>query len=428
MKPASVLFVSQHDPDPVGDGGNHRAYQVCRDLAAAAGDGRVVVVSWSRWRRSQPLPGVAQAPAGLRAGLRRRGQQYAPARAAARIVRSLRRRISRLHERLPFLTAGHPVDLLAGRGTVGRTFFSWEFAAHYQAIAERAQQPAVCIIEHASFAQLVPINRRLGIPTVSCTQNLEAFDTGAPIAAGDGRKVYLSAIEFADEYSLLAQCAAHLFISKAEAAIFGGLGLPSRYYPYLPVGDVRAALMRVRAARTRGPIEPGLLLMLGSAGHDTTRQAFAWFIEHAGRAGLPEGVRVVVGGTETDKLLPPGTTVPGLEMRGWLQQDELDGLMARAQAVLVPQMIGFGALTRLPELACAGIPTIVSRHPCYAIEPPPGLLVVEDDWEAWQAGMRYMLSNRIDCPTSDYEAWERRQESPLARAIDDVLKEDARAA
>ena len=63
--------------------------------------------------------------------------------------------------------------------------------------------------------------------------------------------------------------------------------------------------------------------------------------------GLPAGVRVVAVGGDTDKLLPSGTSVRGLELRGWLEQVELDALLARAAAAVIPQRLGFGALTRL---------------------------------------------------------------------------------
>src|SRR5690349_19999820 len=99
----------------------------------------------------------------------------------------------------------------------------------------------------------------------------------------------------------------------------------------------------------------------------------SWFAQAATGYGLPPGIRVVAVGLGTDKLLSPGQTPPGLELRGWLAQSELDVLLARAAAGVIPQRLGFVALTRLPELACAGVPVIRFSHPTYALNPTPGL-------------------------------------------------------
>jgi hypothetical protein len=127
-----------------------------------------------------------------------------------------------------------------------------------------------------------------------------------------------------------------------------------------------------------------------------------------------------VGGSKTDKLLAPGVTVPGLECRGRLPQEELDRLLVAAQAVLVPQFRGFGALTRLPEMACAGIPTLTSRHPTFALDVPPGVHIVEDGWEAWCAAMAsFVWSDPSAVPNGEpYEGWEQAQSRTLTTLLD----------
>lgn len=392
---ASVIFVARSIPSDIGHGGRHRAYQVLRDLERVVGGRRVTVISWYQWRQSHP----AQAPHPNR---------------LIRVAGSMRRRLA--------LCLENPYKLLA------HTFFSTgdlstpEFLEEYERIVRDTPGPAVCIIGDVRFADLLQINLRRGIPTISCIQNLESFDNSV-LDHQQKWGVYATAIDFANEFRVLAQCAERLFISKVETALASGLGLSARYYPYLPVGAIRQRLEMVRQKRSGANIEPGLFLMLGSAVHYTTRESFAWFVQNVQSYGLPDGVRVIVGGEQTDGLLPPGSSVPGLELRGWMDQDDLDRLMIQAQAVLAPQRCGFGALTRLPEMSCAGVPVMASRHATYAMDPTPGLVAVEDDWGAWHAKMAEFAKNKICAPIGDYGEWEATQPRTLEAVVKRMLKE-----
>ena len=134
--------------------------------------------------------------------------------------------------------------------------------------------------------------------------------------------MYSKFIDLANELGIFTQCTERLFISKVETGLVNGLGVTARYYPYLPVGDIRARLDLVQYERLKGNIEPGLFLIMGTAGHDTTRASFEWFVQNAQAHGLPTGVKIVVVGLDTEKLLPPGVVIPGLECRGWVEQNE----------------------------------------------------------------------------------------------------------
>ena len=385
-----VIYVARSIPSDIGHGGQHRAYQVLHDLERTVGSCQVTVISWRQWRQSQPV----QAPHPNR---------------LIRVAARIRRRLA--------LCLENPYKLLANTFFTIGYFSTPGFLEDYERIVRDTPSPAVCIIDDVRFASLLPINLRHGISTISCIQNLESLDNSA---LDHKRKwgIYTTATDFANEFRVLAQCVERLFISKVETALTSGLGLSARYYPYLPVGTIRQCLEIIRRKRSRANIEPGLFLMLGSAVHLTTRESFAWFVRNLQSHGLPDGVRLIVGGERTDRLLPPGSSVPGLELRGWLEQDELDRLLVQAQVVLAPQRSGFGALTRLPELSCAGVPVIASRHSTYAIDPTPGLVAVEDDWGAWYAKMAEFAKNRICAPLGDYNDWEATQ----PRTLEEVLK------
>jgi hypothetical protein len=332
--------------------------------------------------------------------------------------------------RRAYLTVEHPVDLLAGTGRTLQVYSSPAFEEHYRELVQKVAEPAVCVIEHAAFTQLLDTNLEYNIPTIACIANIESFDRTSPLSSHSRRKGYLAALDFADEFRALALCDERLFLSKVEAGLIGGLGLSANYYPYLPVGAIRRGLEKVRMVRSKEGVGSGLFLMLGSGQHSTTWESLSWFVQNARRHGLPSGVRVVVGGLLTDTLLGSGPPPPGLELRGWLDQDELDRLLSCVQAVLIPQSMGFGALTRLPEFACAGIPVAVSRHPTYAIDPPPGLTVVDDHWDAWYGTVQQMANQTIHVEEREYSAWEEKQANSLRPVVSKLLsrKSGARTA
>jgi hypothetical protein len=198
--------------------------------------------------------------------------------------------------------------------------------------------------------------------------------------------------------------------------LVSGLGLKVLYYPYLPVGAIRTRLLAIAQQRGQTPPDPHLFVMLGSAMHGTTKRAFDQFLQQIDQQGLPDKVRLVLVGTDTEKLAIPKSQ--NIESRGWLDQNDLDQLLISARAVLIPQFSGFGAVTRIAEMACAGVPALVAPHPTWAIDLPPGVHVVAGDWSAWRAKISELSQTHVQSPENDlagddlagdYPAWEQRQ-------------------
>jgi hypothetical protein len=395
----TAIFVTKFVPSDIGNGGHHRSYQIVHDLGLVVGRDNVKLISFGGWVKEHP-----------------------PARQShnvwAYIAREIKQRIAYYRE--------NPARVLANTIYTPKEFSAPEFMAYYQQVIEDIPKPAVCITQHTGFSELICLNSKYDIPTISCVDNLESFDLGTlenryPRSMLGRRSMLARMVDFANEFQVLAQCGERLFISKVEAGMIGGLGLSAQHYPYIPVSLIRQRLRYIRQRRTKARVERGLFLLLGSAEHCTTRESFLWFVQQAKTHGLPSGVRVVVAGSKTDTLLPPGVKVPGLELRGWLQQDQLDQLMISTQAVLLPQLVGFGALTRFSELSCAGIPCIVSRHPTCAVDLPPGFEVVTDEWASWyQAMERLLKSDR--CTSRGYSSWERTQPKTLETVVRKFLR------
>lgn len=349
-----VIVLARFEPSPVGHGGNHRSYQIHWDCVNAFGPPNVTTVSASFWQQR------ALSSLGWAATLKWR----------------LMRRLRQLYR--------NPAKAFTREGfSIGRYAIPG-LLAYYEQLVGAVQQPAICIIEDVGFSDCIPVNVRYDIPMVACPQNIESFDAGL---LKQNSRFYnvVRLVDFADEFAVLSQCAECLFISKVEAGMIGGLGLAARYYPYRPVGEIERKLQVIRARRKRNRVVSGLFLMLGTARrHKSTGASFQRFLDNALHHGLPEGVKVIVAGKRTDEL---GVTnhpqAKAFEFRGWIEQDELDDLLSRVQGVLIPQFYGFGAVTRLSELAFAGIPVIVAQHAMMAVDPIPGVVVVEDEWRGW---------------------------------------------
>jgi hypothetical protein len=408
----TVIYLTHAPPSEVGNGGVHRSYQVLHELQEIVGCDNVHVLTDSFFsllvngstnesngsgHRNQPL------------------KQWASMRAdtATRFVKNP----YRLFHRTIFGIGLHPI-----------------IKNHYASRLKAIKGPTVAVIDHAKFAELIPINRENGVATISCTQNFDAFGdnfdsiTSTLATYGSERikakqrlAVYATLTDFANELQSLAQCDERLFISKIEAGLMSGLGLSYHYYPYLPVGRLRQRQEQIRLRRLTTAQEPGLFLLIGSASYGPIRQSCEWFIRNAKEHPLAPGIRVVVVGSGTDKLLPPGESLPGVELKGWTEQEELDLLLERTQAVLVPQKFGFGAPTRISELSCAGIPVIGFDHPTYAIDPPPGFRVTEGTWEAWCATMEQLSHEGAQVTEDDYNTWAAAQPRPLGKVVKDLL-------
>ncbi|NQW47080.1 MAG: hypothetical protein HQ464_04840 [Planctomycetes bacterium] len=389
----SIVFVARPLPSDIGPGGKHRTYQIEHDLKAGFGADRMHTLSLMEWRA------------------RHAGGQAAST-SSPQLTRRIVRRIADCLD--------NPLGILHGTGYGSRTFAPRGFVREYRALLERLPRPIVTVIDDARFTGIVAVAREFNVPVVAITHNLESLDLAAADAHGSwGMRTHL--IDFANELGLLQRFAGRMFISKVETGLVGGLGLEAEHYPYLPVGAIHERLEAIRHERLRAEQEPGLFLLLGSAMHGTTRRAFEWFLAQARQHGLPPGVRLVLAGMDTDTLDLRGTS--GIEALGWVSQPDLDRLLVTARAVVVPQFSGFGSVTRLVELSCAGVPAITSSHPTRAIDLPPGVHVLGDSWPEWH-DLLHALADTPEQTAWDYAAWEAIQPQTLHRSLSRWIREE----
>ena len=380
-----IIYIPKFSPTPIGHGGNHRSYQIDHDLRHIVDDAQIIMLSFEDWLK-----------------------KYLEVESSiGRSVFSLKRLIRKRIE--------NPFKIFSKENFALFDSLPKPFLHEYLEII-RQEKPDIAIIENAGFYRLIKINRMNQIRSICAPQNLDSLDIVRLNAHGPIIDPVFTS-DFSNEMRALSKFDDRLMISSVESGFVGGLGMSNRHYPYLPVGEVRSSLLDVRESRIEFKPDRNIFLMLGTVSHPTTRDAFTWFLEQAKRHGLPKAAKIIIAGLEADSLLPQNEHIPGIQIKGWLEQEELDSILAAARAVLIPQFRGFGSLTRLSELSCAGIPTIVSIHPTIAAGKPPGCVSLAKNWEEWIRVIEEFQGTDDTVPIEEYLEWEVNQSYPLNQML-----------
>ncbi|HLY29187.1 MAG TPA: hypothetical protein VKQ72_22770 [Aggregatilineales bacterium] len=196
---AGAVFLTYVAPNPVGGGGYHRSYQVHYELLNIFGADNVKVLNPKEVLRSS-----------------RHGVALAPNKRPSRIINLLKARLRRFQA-----ARENPFRLFVDTEFSLRRFSHPKFLYHYENYVKSKERPDLCIVDHAGFYGVLQINRKYGIPTIACTQNLDSL-----VANPDDSRWFLPAIShnFANEINFYKSCDARLFMSKVETAVINGLG------------------------------------------------------------------------------------------------------------------------------------------------------------------------------------------------------------
>lgn len=378
---SQILLLTSSAPAVEGHGGQHRTYQLLHDLRQTPGVGEVEVFSSERYYH-----------------------QY-------RHDHSLKARLFRvaaaLHMRIVLLR-DNPLRLLRRNNYARRIYGGWRVVGDYRRLIAH-KRPDLCVFDHTRFYPMLRLNKRLGIPTIAACQNLDALH--GRLSPHDPLQVRSMLFDFGLELDTLRQAEARLCISKVETAVLNGLGYPAHYYPYRPVGEIAEGLARTRTARRP---EKGLFLILGSLYNDISREGVERFLGEVLRRGLPEGVQIKGIGRGWERFSEQAHRLPQLEAHGFVPQQILEDCLNRAQAVLILTQSGFGVLTRLVEMFSAGVPVICFPHPTYALDPLPGIMVVQG-WDDLWAVLQSPVLESIPAYTLDSD------ETILSQVVQTVL-------
>lgn len=385
----SVVFLTRTGASDVGHGGIHRSYQILFELEQVFGQDQVYTISVPDW---------------LKKNITNAWDSF------------WKKNWSKLNYLRKALLFENPNNLFAHTPFTTRYFVPEKFWAYYRNVLVNQQPLNFCVIDDSRLAKALPIHSELGIPTILVNHNIESLELGISRHKGKNwRKTAL--IDFANELHIFEKCQEILVTSKVEAGLIGGLGLTSHYYPYIPVGVIRKRLLQIREQRAQTSQIPGLFLMLGSASHATTRDSMLWFIKQLKEFGLSNEITIQAVGYSTDTLLEGNEKIAGFKLRGWVSQDELDELLVAAAGALIPQRSGFGALVRIPELFCAGVPVIAHQHAAYARGENPSMCIVRENWSDWNDAINKINSGLYRVNLEQYLYWENKQPNPFAGVL-----------
>jgi len=390
---AKIIQIQRYNPNPEGSGGSHRVYQNYQNLITSFGESEINVISL-----------------GIIGNTDRRWKSFFYKRALFERLSSLSEAI--LHKANPIIL----LQALMEKSTEIRNPFGLVSLDPYFRYLEKNGNPNICIVDHPLLIDLARYNHENNIVTIYCSLNLESF-TNIVHKVGDSFSRIVSGLQWMAELEMLNLSQERLMISLLETNVVRGLGLSAIYYPYLPVNEIRSRLIQIRQERITSDIDKGLFLMIGSIFHEPTGEGFRWLVKNVKENGLPAGMRIVVGGVGGEDLAKEFGTMPDLEIRGRLPQDELNGLMKRASAMLIPQQSGFGEVTRISEMACAGIPVIISEYALASMKSPPCVKAVPYEWNAWVSAMEEIKEHPEANTLEEYEAWEALQPKPLMGVI-----------
>jgi hypothetical protein len=102
-------------------------------------------------------------------------------------------------------------------------------------------------------------------------------------------------------------------------------------------------------------------------------------------------------------------------------KEKLGTLFMAAACMLIPHISGFGAVNRIPEMACCGIPCITTEHASAAMNIPPGVRIVQESWVSWEEAMIEISPQPLSNSLEDYEKWENDQPKPLKQVIEKYI-------
>ncbi len=391
----NVIFVTRTGDSAVGGGGKHRGYQIVTELTEVLGSTHVQILYLRQWKELLPQKNKPLIINRFLGAIQYRSHQ-----------------ISRVLE--------NPVYIRDKSTYTIRNFVPKQFSRDYQELLAATPKPVICILDDARFKFIAETNIQQKVPTIFCPHNLESLDR---VIFNNQSLSPALGINLVHELNALAGAMQCLFISKTEYALAASLGLNAAFYPYLPIGEIRDQMQAVASRRAMVSQEPGLFLLLGSANHDATRFSMSWLLDQIKILGLPQQARVLCVGKDTDRLLRSDQQIPGVELLGWVKQASLEDFLIRATAVLVPFCRGAGALTRLSELSCAGVPLIVSEFAVAGLDPVPGLTFVKNEGAAWISAMRQHIEQQnspATRQTAEYQRWEARQPRTLVNLIQEL--------
>jgi hypothetical protein len=385
-----VFFISYYAPGPLKSGGERRIHQIFHELQESWGKQNVTLIcSEEILREDRPRASFLN-----------------------RLFRHIQRAIKKA---LQLFRKEH--DGIAHLPAASRL--------RYRLMLQRHPQPAVCVIENPRLAGLKVVNDEAGIKTVFAPWSFETLTYNLPSAISafsrinvkepsvsdlmDIRAIFTS---FADELIVYAGGARVWSLSKMEDAFLRSMGIASSYLPYYPTGEAEDYLRAIRLARRP---EAGLFVIC-SGGNGQNTIALEDFLRRLKKEDIPTSSRIAITGHADAPKIWAAHLGEKVEFVGHLPDMEFQDLLARAHAVLIPQICGFGCMTRVADMHCAGIPVIADVLVANGTGEVPGVIYVKDTPAAWSAALSdAMTAPPTIYPETDFTKWLQAQRLAVQR-------------
>lgn len=229
---------------------------------------------------------------------------------------------------------------------------------HYFRHLSRPDAPRVMLVEECVDYARLRAARDAGTGLIGLPHNLEVWqqDTPRDFYSGEGlpHSVHREAV-------FTSLCDVVFCISREEQWLLANYGANADFLPYHPPADELVRLQTIRTARTSAPPDGMEFFAIAACSNRKNREGMIALAETV--AGMPADpdFHLHVGGfgsQDLQPLFPAGRCT----FHGEMEPTQVDALMRRCKGAIVYQRTGVGALTRIPELLCAGIPVLANPH------------------------------------------------------------------
>jgi hypothetical protein len=149
-------------------------------------------------------------------------------------------------------------------------------------------------------------------------------------------------------------------------------------------------LLGIRARRRAAT--PTRLLLLGSIGNPPTAAGMRELLHLLGSLPGGRALPVDIAGFGTEALAPHliGTSY---RLHGSVNQELLADLLVQAKVLLAHQTAAAGALTRIPEMLCAGVPVVANPVAARSATELPGVHIYDST-----AGLEELIHLHFESP------------------------------
>lgn len=285
----------------------------------------------------------------------------------------------------------------------------------------RSFQPDVVVLETRRVRHLVNVNMEFGIKSILAPWSLEALtDNLTELASafnagnnsGHEQRVRSAFSQLVDDMMFCAGLSDTWMLSKLESAFMMAAGVTNSYVPYYPVGEAVQALFKIRNRRT----PDGRTFLISGGSNPQNTMALKSFLSKLNRSDVPRGTRITIVGL---KELPEEWHVhlgDVVDFRGRLPSEAFNDLLTRTSVAIIPQVCGFGCMTRVADLLSSGIPVLASSIVGNAMGEVPGLTLVRGDWrEALIASMDETFND-----WRSFDEWYNKQRNIVRSTLDSI--------